>query len=144
MQAKRIQVNEGNDGVAGATSVALTVPTTPREEVNFHNIHGWVSAEPQTGDANAQYTWFLYILRENATNFVMTDVITNNETNNDVIIAMGVFSASNQTPYNLHVNPKTSRTLKPGDELRLQIVTTGITAGLSSNRVLLSAHTVRA
>ncbi len=45
-QAKRIQVNEANDGVAAQTSARLDVPTEPREEVNFHNIWGSVTVEP--------------------------------------------------------------------------------------------------
>ncbi len=144
MQAKRIQVNESNDGVGGFTSVDLLVPTDPREEVNFHNIWGSVSVEPQDAGANCQGTWALMILRENATAFALTDVVLNGETNNAIIIACAVFSASNESPYNsAPINPKTSRTLMPGDALRLHSVITGITAGLASNRVMLCAHTTR-
>ncbi len=144
MQAKRIQVNEANLGAGVTTSVDLSVPTDPREEVNFHNIWAGVSVEPQDTDANAQGTWVLFILRENATSIGWTDVILNNETNNPIIIACGIFSCSNQSPFNLDpVNPKTSRTLQPGDRLRLSATVTGITAGLASTRVLLCAHTTR-
>jgi len=50
MQAKRIQVNEGNTGVGGQVNVLLSVPLEPREEVNSHNIWGSVSAEPEFHD----------------------------------------------------------------------------------------------
>ncbi len=143
MQAKRIQVQEANNGVGGAVNVSLAVPTEPREEVNFHNIWGSVSVEPENTDANAQGTWLLFILRENATQPVFTDVITDNETNNAVIIACGVWSASNQTPFNITIHPSTSRTLQAGDRLFLQSVVTGITAGNASNRVMLCAHVTR-
>ncbi len=144
MQAKRIQVAEGNDGVAGKTDVVLTVPTDPREEVNFHNIWGSVTVEPQDAAANCQGTWVLMILRENATQPTLTDVVINGESNNAVIIACGVFSASNEFPYTSPpINPKTSRTLQAGDQLVLSSVITGITAGLASNRVMLCAHTTR-
>ena len=54
MQAKRIQVNEGNDTASGETTVRLQVPTEPREQVNFHNIWIGVTVEPVTAGANCQ------------------------------------------------------------------------------------------
>ncbi len=144
MQAKRIQVSESNDGVGQQTNVELEVPTDPREEVNFHNIWGSVSIEPQDTDANAQGTWVLLIVREDAPLILFTDVNTNTETANATIIACGVWSASNQTPYNSGaIHPATSRTLQAGDKLVLSSVVTGITAGLASNRVMLCSHTTR-
>ena len=144
MQAKRIQVNEGNNGVGQKTVVFLEVPTDPREEVNFHNIWGSVTVEPEIGGANCQGTWVLYILREGATSPTFNDATVNAELSNAIIIACGVYSASNDFNYNsLPINPKTSRTLMPGDKLELQSVITGITAGNASNRVMLCAHTTR-
>ncbi len=144
MQAKRILVNESNDPAGGQTTVSLEVPTDPREEVNFHNIWGSVSVEPQDTDANAQGTWVLMKIIDTQTTPTMTDTIINNETNNAIIIACGVWSASNQSPYNSGaIHPETSRTLQAGDKLVLQSVVTGITAGLASNRVMLCAHVTR-
>ncbi len=144
MQAKRINVFESNDGAGGTTIVTLIVPTDPREEVNFHNIWGSVSVEPQDAGANCQGTWLLMLIRENQTIPTMTDAVVNGETNNATIIACGVFSASNESPYNSGaIHPETSRTLQPGDSLILQSVVTGITAGLASNRVMLCAHVTR-
>ncbi len=143
-QAKRIQVGETNDGAGGLTVASLGTPIDPREEVNFHNIWGSVSVEPQDTDANAQGTWILMIVRENAIIPTFTDAIVNNESNNAIIIACGVWSASNQTPYNSGpIHPETSRTLQPGDALVLESIVTGITAGLASNRVMLCAHVTR-
>ena len=142
-QAKRIQVNESNDGVSGVTNVELLVPTDPREEVNFHNIWGSVAIEPQDAGSNAQGTWALMLIRENATPPTLTDVVVNGETTNAIIIACGVWAASNETPYNTSIHPSTSRTLQPGDKLILSSIVTGITAGLASNRVMLCAHVTR-
>ncbi len=136
-------MNEGNDGAGGLTVVSLTAPTDPREEVNFHNIWGSVTVEPQDADANAQGTWLLMLIRENATTPTMTDVVVNGETHNAIIIACGVWSASNQTPYNISIHPETSRTLQPGDQLILESAVTGITVGLASNRLMLCAHVTR-
>ncbi len=144
MQAKRIQVLESNDGVAGSTTVVLQAPLEPREEINFHNIWGSVTVEPQDAGANCQGTWVLFVIRENATTPTMTDTVTNSEVHNAVIIACGVFGASNESPYNSGpIHPETSRTLQAGDSLVLSSVITGITAGLASNRVMLCAHTTR-
>ena len=144
MQAKRIQVNESNNGAGASTIVFLVIPTDPREEVNFHNIWIGVTGEPQDADANAQYTWVLYALPRNSPTPLFTDVNVNGEAENAKIIACGVGSGANQSPFNLPPTQiKTSRTLQAGDSLQLQLVTTGITAGLSSNRVMLCAHTTR-
>jgi len=144
MQAKRINVDEQNVGVGASANARLIVPSDPREEVNFHNIWGSVSAEPQDTDANAQGTWVLAIIRQGGAFPSYTDTIINAETENAVIIACGVWSASNQTPYNSGpIHPETSRTLQVSDQLILQIVATGITAGLVSARTMLCAHTTR-
>ena len=144
MQAKKIDVNESNNGAGANTSAKLSVPDSPREEVNFHNIWGSVSVEPQDADANAQGTWVLYVLKKNVTDISFVDLTIDNEEYNAYIIACGVWSASNQTPYNSGpIHPETSRTLGPGDILQLQSTVTGITAGLASNRVMLCAHTTR-
>ncbi len=144
MQAKRIQINEENDGVSGSTTVQIFAPTSPREEANFHNIWASVSVEPQDAAANAQGTWVLFILRENQTMPTLTDSVINGETNNTNIIACGVWSAANEAPYNSGaIHPATSRTLQAGDSLVVQSVVTGITAGLASNRVMICAHVTR-
>ncbi len=144
MQAKRIQVNEANTGVNANVRVLLVAPVSPREEINFHNIWGSVSVEPQDAGANCQGSWILSIERENATGIGFTDTVVNTELHNAVIIACGVYSVSNESPYNSGaIHPKSSRTLMPGDTLVLQSITTGVTAGLCSNRVMLCAHTTR-
>ena len=145
MQAKRIVVGEGNDGAAGRTAAILSVPTDPREEVNFHNIWIGVSVEPQNADANAQGTWVLQVVRDVASPIpVYTDTFLNTEDQNAFIIACGVWSASNQSPFNLvPVQIKTSRNLEAGGRLMLTSTVTGITAGTASNRVMLCAHVTR-
>ncbi len=144
MQAKRINVSESNDGVAGSTNAVLDVPNVPREEINMHNIWGSVSVEPQDAAANAQGTWVMLIVRAGDTTPVFTDSVINAELNNAVIIACGVWSASNETPYNSGpIHPQTSRTLQAGEFLVLNSTVTGITAGLASNRVMLCAHMTR-
>ena len=144
MQAKRIQVFEANTGVGGQANVSLVAPTTPREEINFHNIWGSVSVEPQNAGANCQGTWALMLIPQNMAIPTLTDVTVNAEGSNATIIACGVYSASNESPYNSGpIHPSSSRTLQPQDRIMLVSITTGITAGLCSNRVMLCAHTTR-
>ncbi len=143
-QAKRIKVNESNDGVAGFTAATLIVPSEPREEINFHNIWASVTVELQDAAANAQGTWVLMIVKVGGSIPAFTDALTNSEANNFFIIACGVWSASNETPYNSGaIHPETSRTLNAGDQLIIVNTVTGITAGLASNRVMICAHTTR-
>jgi len=144
MQAKRIVVVELDLAALGQSTAFLATPTDPREEINFHNIWGSVAVEPETAGANCQGTWVLFILRENTAIPVWSDAIVNNETNNAIIIACGVFSASNENPWTSPpINPKTSRTLQAGDNLALSVNITGITADSASTRIMLCAHTTR-
>ncbi len=144
MQASRRAVNEDNLAAGAAVNVTLTVPTEPREEINFHNIWGSVSCEPQDAAVNAQGTWVLYVIRFGQPLVTFTDANFNLEGRNQQIIACGVFSAVNEMPWTSEpIHPKTSRNLGPGDILVLTAVVTGITGGLASTRVMLCANTVR-
>ncbi len=145
MQAKRIQVNEGNDVASGFTTVSLQVPTEPREQVNFHNIWIGVTVEPVTAGANCQGTWVLYVEPNvGVGDFAFTDSVLNLETRNVDIIACGVFSASNESPFSMiPVQIKTSRNINPNGRLVLNSTITGITVDSASNRVMLCAHTTR-
>ncbi len=145
MQAKRIQVNEVNLSANTRVDVDLSVPLDPREEVNFHNIWASASCEPQDTDANCQGTWVLIYIPALASSIpTFSDSFVNLETFNGFIIACGVFSAANQSPWTSDaIHPSTSRTLPPGGRLIMTCTVTGITAGLASTRVMLCAHTTR-
>ena len=146
MQAKRIQVNEANTGAGGQVNVILEVPAEPREQVNFHNIWIGVSCESQDAMVNAQGTWVLYVLPDLTTAIpAWSDGTINLENANALIIACGVWSASNESPFNLSPTQiKSSRNVNSGGRLILTSHSAGVTAGLVSNRVMLCAHTVRA
>ncbi len=146
MQAKRIQVNETNASAGNGINVILDVPLSPREAVNFHNIWIGATAEPQDADANNQGTWVLMSI-DDPTVAIPTflDALVNLESHNARIIACGVYSASNQSPWTLPPTQiKTSRTLPAGGRLIMQLLATGVTVGQVSVRAMLCAHTVRA
>ena len=143
MQAKRIQVIEGTTAV-GSVSVSLDVPDEPREQVNFHNIWGGFTVEPESTAVNSQGTWVLYTVPSGGSLVSWFDATVNTETNNIFIIACGVWGASNESPYTAPpIQIGTSRNLNAGDKLVLGVTQTGITAGNSSIKVILCAHTVR-
>ncbi len=144
MQPKRIQINEQNLGAGGQVDVELIVPDDPREEVNFHNIWIGATVEPQNAGANCQGSWILYKRNAGTGATIFTDSVVNNEQQNQLFVACGVFSASNESVWTLPPTTiKTSRNLGAGDRLTLSIIVTGITAGLASIRGMLCAHTVR-
>ena len=143
MQAKRIAIGVGSVVGGVDTGVNLEVPSTLREEVNFHNIWASFGAEPLTADANAQGSWILFVERKNQAAFTWTDANINTQEMNQVIIACGVWVASNQTPVNVMVNPKTSRNLGAGDRLQMIVHVAGVTAGSVLVRTMLCAHVIR-
>ncbi len=145
MQAKRIQV-EIDVTVAGGTSTTTVIeaPLTPREEINYHNIHGSFIVEPVVQDANASGVWCLYVIPEGGSAIQWSEVTVQSELNNRFIIAIGVWAATNQTPFiSPDINPKTSRTLNAGDKLALGVSIENVTTGNSLMNVILAAHTTR-
>ena len=73
----------------------------------------------------------------------MTDANIDTQDENQDIIACGVWVSSNQTPYNMMINPKTSRNLGPGDKLSLIVNQQGITTGNGLVRIMICAHVTR-
>ena len=143
MKAKRIQVFAASPGAANQTSVQLFAPLVPREEINFHNIWASFCAEPLVADANAQGSWALIVRRENTAQGVYSDAAINSEEFNAIIIACGVWCASNQNPHNKMIQIKTSRNLNAGDALDLIVHVQGVTSGTVLIRMMLCAHTSR-
>ena len=143
MQAKRIQVSEATVAAGNDVAVIITTPEDVRQETNFHNIWGGAAVVPVDAASNCAGTWLLMIRPVNVTITGNTDAVINAEDKNRQIIACGVWSASNETPFNLQVNPKTSRNLNPGDQLTLTLHITSVTAGLVQIRAILCAHVIR-
>ena len=95
-QAKRIQTLRSEALTAGLeVTVVLEVPTSIREEVNYHNIWAGGIIEPEDTDANAWGNWVLYIIKEGGQVIPWTDVTLNAENNNWFVVACGLWAASN-------------------------------------------------
>ena len=136
-------MQHGDLAVFGQVNTFMTVPATPREEVNFHNIWLSISSEPENADANGAGFWVLQVLQEG--NAIPTWSLAGVQTEDDnaKIVACGVLAAANQGPGNYTTQIKTSRTLMPGDRLVLSYNVHGLTAGNMSVNLLLCAHTTR-
>ncbi len=144
MQAKRIQVKSETKGAGGQTNVQLVVPTSPREEINFHNIWGSVSVEPEVSGANGNGWWVLHKIHASQAVPTFTVSVVNNETHNANIIACGTFVSSNEGPFTSDaINPKTSRTLEAGDNLILSVFVNGVSSGNVRINAILCSHTMR-
>ena len=144
MQAKRIQIIHTELTGLAQNTVQLNTPTDPREEVNFHNIWGSFSVEPETAGANAAGVWVLFKLPVAGVIPGWSLVNINGEGFSPMIIACGAWAASNENPYTSPpIHPETSRTLQPGEALCLSVNVHGITTGEVSINTLLCAHTTR-
>ncbi len=144
MQAKRISVVSNSGGVGTQQSNTVTMPTTPREQINAHNIHLSMGIEPESAGANANGTWALLCLEDVGKGIpAISPALLTTETENFSIIAMGVWVASNEGPFNKQVDIKSSRTCLPGTRIVLAIRRDGVSAG--NVRIISSVffHTVR-
>ena len=141
-QPKRIDVDASSIGVAG-NAVAKFGPGTGnilRRLVNYHNIWWGMAIEPQNADVNANGTWVLWLKPDvTQSDVVWSDANINAEDFSQMIIACGVWAASNQTPFNFASQLKTSRNLVANQQLVLSVHQVGITSGLSLVRVILCA-----
>ena len=102
-------------------------------KVNCSNIWWDFTVEPENADANAQGVWVLYAINTDAIDFTTPIWNTGNLADQSlagVVIAWGVWSCSNQSPFNLHPQTtKTTRNLRREGRLGLSVRSFGITAG---------------
>jgi len=132
-EPKRISIiAHPNTGVGNQVSSRFGpgTGTILRRMVNYHNIWFGFTCEPINADANASGQWVLW-LKAN-TNDPDTTWSTANFLTDDFtmqVIACGVWSASNQSPYTFSSQLKSSRNLVANQELVLTVHPEGISAG---------------
>ena len=141
-QPKRIDLITASQPVNVQTSARFGpgVGTILRRLVNYHNIWLGISCEPTNADVNAQGTWVLWLKPDvTQTDVQWTDANLDSDDFNQMIIACGVWGASNQTPYNFSSQLKSSRNLVANQELVLSVNRTGVTSGNVIIKVILCA-----
>ncbi len=111
-----------------------------RRLTNYHNIWFGCSIEPSTADANANGQWILWLnSNTNAPDTIWTIANLSNDLHNMQVIACGSWAASNQTPYMLMQQLKTSRNLVANQELVLTVHNNGLSGGMLAVTVSLCA-----
>jgi len=139
-EPRRINVANEDDNVGGQSSARFGPSTEVRRQVNYHNIWWTIGLEPENADANAQGFWILWIKKDaTASDPAFTTANLNAETFNQRIIALGQWSATNQSPFNMSSHLNSSRNLLPGEELVITVRSEGITAGQVSVMLTLQA-----
>ena len=99
--------------------------------VNAHGLRVNFSVEPENADANANGTWALWCLPRTTTAIPSTSIGgLELEGDNPALWACGVWTASNQTPYNLPDTALgTSRNCPIGTRIVLRVFRQGVSAG---------------
>ncbi len=141
-EPKRIDISAPTLGVNAQTSSRFGpgTGTILRRLTNYHNIWWGMAVEPQDADANANGSWILWQKSNtNDTDTIWSDTNINSDNFNMQIIACGVWTASNQSPFNFSSQLKSSRNFVANQELVFTVRQEGISAGLSRVRTILCA-----
>ncbi len=141
--AKRIAHESVAVGVGIQTQITLGPDATERLVVNYHNIWLSIAIEPESAGANANGKWVLF-KRGDITAAVPSigDGTIEAETYNQMIIACGVWVASNEGPYTMTTQLKTSRNLKANEDLIFANRMDGVSAGNVRLKMMMCANTV--
>ncbi len=113
--------------------------------VNAHGVRLSMSVNPESSTSNVTGFWYLCALPQ--TTIVDADMPNSLTTLEDDTFtpyfwAMGVFDASNETPWNHEIDLKTSRNLKRGARVQLNILLTTISGGSVRVQSILQLFTI--
>jgi len=142
-EPKRIEVTSTTANVNSSVSARFGpgTGTIIRRLTNYHNIWWSFAVEPTTADANANGHWVLWLKSDtNNPDPSFTDTDLNSGDFNMLVIACGVWQATNQTPFNSgpqHMS--SSRNLVANQELVLTVRQEGLTTGVSQFNLMLCA-----
>ena len=142
-QPKRIDSQIDETLVPGQEVNARFGPGTGqilRRLANYHNIWFGFSVEPEAAEANGAGKWILWLKNNvNDTDPDFSDTVINSGDFNNLIIACGVWAASNQMPYNFSSHLNSSRNLIANMELVLTVRVDGLTTGQITAKAMLCA-----
>ncbi len=129
MERRRIHAVTGTSGAGGTADVIATIDES--NGVNAHGLRWRFAIEPENTDANANGTYALMCLPRQST--AIPSITINAlelEADNPAIWAVGVWIASNQTPFTLEIAPKTTRNCPAGTRIVGRISFSGVSAGV--------------
>ncbi len=141
MQSKSIAAATSTAGVGVQRSISIGPDPAIRRAVNYHNLWWSAAIEPENADANANGTWVLWTKRDiTAADITWSIANLDSETSINMVIACGVWQASNQTPFNFSSQLKSSRNLLPNELIVLSVRVEGISAGNARILELICSH----
>ena len=114
------------------------------QAVNIHGLRVEFIIEPEDADANANGNWAVWVLPGGV--IQNTDLPASGGAFGDEAFApylwgTGVFAASNQTPEKILFNPASTRNMQAGGRIVLEILMTGVSAGLVRQRTMITCFT---
>ena len=127
-QRSRVHIDTEVTGVGIQSDLIATIDES--SAVNVHGLRASFAIEPESADANANGTWALQCLPRAVTG--VPNISVNQlelETDNAVQWAVGVWAASNQTPYTKDIDIRTSRNCEQNMRIVLSIRSQGISSG---------------
>ena len=139
---RRIETASGASGV-GATNF-IDMNFDKGQAVNIHGFRAEFIVEPEDQDANCNGNWAVYVLPGGLvqnSDLPATGGAMGDEDTGPYLWGIGVFAATNQTPMKITFAPKSSRNMQAGGRVVLEIIMTGVSAGLVRQRTVMTCFT---
>jgi len=138
---RRIEIATGVPGIGNSF---VDMDFDKGQVVNVHGFRCEVTLEPEVGDANANGVIGVYVLPGGLVQ--NSDLPTSLGTFGDedsapYLWGIGIWQASNQTPYKWVFAPKTSRNIQAGGRIVVNLRTEGITSGGVRQSTLITCFT---
>jgi len=138
---RRIETATGTSGV-GVNFIDMDFEKG--QVVNIHGFRVESVIEPELADANSNGLWAVWVLPGGV--IQNSDLPTNfggfgNEDLAPYLWGIGVWQASNQTPFHIVFAPKSTRNMQSGGRLVFELFVSGQSAGVSRHNDVLTCFT---
>jgi len=138
---RRIEIATGTSGIANNF---IDIAFDKGQSLNIHGFRADMAFEPENQDANCNGVWAVWVLPGGV--IQNADLPANLGSFGDEDFApylwgMGVFAATNQTPFHHTFAPKTSRNMQAGGRVVLHILFAGVSGGLVRHNDLITCFT---
>jgi len=138
---RRIEVATGTSGLANNY---IDIAFDKGQAVNIHGFRVESALEPENADANANGIWAVWVLPggviQNA-DLPLNYGSFGNEDFAPYLWGMGSWIASNQTPFHIKFEPKSTRNMQAGGRVVFHLLVSGISAGLIRHNEVITCFT---
>ena len=138
---RRIEIATGTPNIGNSYT---DINFDKGQVVNVHGLRVEVVLEPQDADANANGVIGVYVLPGGViqnSDLPTTLGTFGNEDSAPYLWGMGLWTASNQTPYKWEFTPSTTRNIQAGGRIVVDLRIEGMTAGLMRQTTLVTCFT---